>query len=571
MNDGIGSSPRPRTLESEALFELRSRPSQLASLTLGVVAYSVGHSVMAASAGLLAHGISGGTTSNELDGKMTVWLWKGSLTTLAYVGLAAAIVKAGAGALLAREERQLAASVAGRLRVTFVDGMLRNGLSLPAPHVLSVIAVRLREVESAVTEGVLTGWRAAAQLVPLAVCLAVLSSKLAVLGALSVVPFAIALATLRGRARRASERAQSVVERLERGVDELVRNADLFRTYGAGERALAAIGRTGNDAGTTAAHVDMGRALLSGANEAMGALGILGVIAVSNRLGIAWPTGALLPFAAVFFMAYRPLRDLGDARGWLTRGNVALDAVRSATDRPLGKTSLATSSEDSSAEDRQRDPMRLERAPALDLIGFGAAERGPRTTMRVEPGEIVALVGPTGSGKTTLLRTLLGLEPPCGRLTLDGEDMTTVPAGPRRRPFAWVPQEAPLVTGTLTENVVLMGGTEADARAALTAVGAERLARTVEIVGPGGRPLSGGERRQVSLARALVTGLPVLLLDEPTEGLDPESARAVEDAIVRLRGTRTVLIATHRDEVVRIADRVVRLGGEADTAKFAAE
>jgi ABC-type multidrug transport system fused ATPase/permease subunit len=557
----VSDAPTTRTLESEALFELRSRPSQLTGLTLGVVAYSVGHSAMAASAGLLAHRLAGGSADHGLDGARAAELWKGSLTTLAYVGLVAAFVKAGTAAYLARAERQLAASVAGRLRLTLVGGMLRNGLALPAPLALAAIAVRLRDVESAVTEGVLTGWRAAVQLVPLALCLIALSSKLAVFSAVCVVPFAVAVAALRGRARRASEQAQSLVERLEQGVDELVRNADLFRTYGAGERALSAIDRAGVEAGDSAAKVEMGRALLSGANEAMAALAILGVVAVSDRLGVALPKGALLPFATVFFMAYRPLRDLGDARGWVTRGNVALKAVRLAAAPPENQAPFEAPSPD----------VWTDAAPIVELVRFGALARGPRTTARFEPGEIVALVGPTGSGKTTLFRALLGLEPATGRLLSNTRDMTTKRVGPRDRPFAWVPQEAPLVTGTVMENVRLLGGDETDARAALELVGAERLARTADRVGPGGRPLSGGERRQVSLARALVTGLPILLLDEPTEGLDAESACAVKDAIARLRGTRTVIVATHRDDVIAMADRVVHVGDGLGTATLAAE
>ncbi len=76
--------------------------------------------------------------------------------------------------------------------------------------------------------------------------------------------------------------------------------------------------------------------------------------------------------------------------------------------------------------------------------------------------------------------------------------------------------------------------------------------------------MSGGERRKVAIARALVSGLPILLLDEPTEGLDADSARAVRDAILRLRGVRTVFIATHREDLVAVADRVVRIGARAD-------
>jgi ABC-type transport system involved in cytochrome bd biosynthesis fused ATPase/permease subunit len=136
-----------------------------------------------------------------------------------------------------------------------------------------------------------------------------------------------------------------------------------------------------------------------------------------------------------------------------------------------------------------------------------------------------------------------------------------------------VPQDAPLVTGTLAENVALLGGDEGSAADALRAVGAERLSAIADtdVVGPAGRPLSGGERRQVALARAFATDLPVLLLDEPTEGLDAEATAAVLAAMTSLRGRRTVLIATHRPEVVAITDKVVRLEARPATRELAAE
>ncbi|HEX4477132.1 MAG TPA: AAA family ATPase, partial [Polyangiaceae bacterium] len=151
--------------------------------------------------------------------------------------------------------------------------------------------------------------------------------------------------------------------------------------------------------------------------------------------------------------------------------------------------------------------------------------------------------------------------------------------GPSERPFAWVPQDAPLVTGSVADNVLLLGGSDATARAALDDVGAGRLgasdhdARDAnhrgderDVIGPGGRPLSGGERRLLSLARALASSLPVLLLDEPTEGLDPDATRSVLAALARLRGRRSIVIATHREEVLPLADRVVRLGQSAPKA-----
>jgi ATP-binding cassette subfamily C protein CydD len=334
-------------------------------------------------------------------------------------------------------------------------------------------------------------------------------------------------------------------------VEDLVRHADLFRVYGAGQRALAQVVAVGDRAGSSAASAEARRAALSGGNEVLGALSLLALVQLAPRAG--WDIGtALLPFATVLFMSYRPLRDLGDARGWITRGEVALEALEAA----LG--GLET---ESPAVPPLTSLSRSGAAPTVELSAYGARGRGPRVDMVVRPGEIVGLLGRTGAGKTTLLRALLGLEEEAGTLLVDGHPLGAAPAGPASRPFAWVPQDAPLVTGTLLENVALLGASGPRAREALEQVGASALLESLgeALIGPGGRPLSGGERRLVALARALASDQPVLLLDEPTEGLDPTATRTVLGAIGRLRGRRSVLLVSHRDEVMQLADRVVRL------------
>jgi ABC-type multidrug transport system fused ATPase/permease subunit len=553
-----------RTLEREVLFDLTNDRGRLLSLTFSVIAFAIGHATMALAAGAIAQGLAQTAPEHPFSRLPSfAFAWRGSLAALSYFGLGSALVKATAGASLARAETSLAAAVAGRLRVELVSGLLREGQSvLPAPRVLSALAVRLREVETSVTRGVVTFGRAAVQLVPLSVCLVLLSPVLTLVALGSAVPFGVTIAILRGRSRRANERAQSEMEALDCGVDELVRNADLFRTYGAGANIVTAVAKAGERAGLSAARVESVRAALSGGNEVMAALAVAGAIAAAERFGVVSRASVLLPFAAVFFMAYRPLRDLGDARGFVLRGTVALDAVRRAISVPITRTASALVA-----------PARVaaQTALSLDLRALGASDRGPTTTMRAASGSIVCIVGPTGSGKTTLFRVLLGLERARGQLWLDGKDVTHVPTGPASRPFAWVPQDAPLVTGTVEDNVLLTGGDAAAAREALELVGGERLLDAADdLVGPAGRPLSGGERRLIALARALASGLPVLLLDEPTEGLDADAASSVRDAIVRLRGIRTVLVATHRQDVLDLADQVVTLGSK-DDAVLAAE
>lgn len=556
------------TLEDQVLFALRHDRHSFVKLTLGVVGYAASHSLLALSAGAVA--VAWGRTPFDHPALPAAWSWSPSIATASYVGLASAIVKAVTGTLLSASEKRLAASVSGRLRLALIQRFLDAGTGMPAPSALALIAVRLREIEGAVVSGVLGRARGVAQLVPLGACLFVLSPKLA-LGAVAIVtPFAVVLARLRRRMRSATARSQSTVEALERSVDELVRNVDLFRAYGAGKRAVDSVARTSTDATELSARLEGARALASGFNEAMAALVVVGVVALSERFGVPAGGAAFVPFAAVFFMAYRPLRDLGDAKAWLERGSVALGAVSDAVengDEAPGSDWLAVCDQPAPRRSPTRDYSRT--PPEIVLADFGGTHHGGRATLRIAPGEIVCIVGPTGSGKTTLLRAMLGLEAAGGRMRIDGKDVVDAPSGPEHRPFAWVPQDAPLVTATVADNVALFGGSN-NVEEALRTTGAGNLAAADELVGPGGRSLSGGERRLLALARAFATQLPVLLLDEPTEGLDAVATVRVLGAVERLRGRRSVLVATHRSEVVAIADRVVEIRGR-DTARDAAE
>jgi len=193
------------------------------------------------------------------------------------------------------------------------------------------------------------------------------------------------------------------------------------------------------------------------------------------------------------------------------------------------------------------------RAPALD--GFSLA---------LPAGATVALVGPSGAGKTTAAHLLLRfLEPGEGAITVDGSSLAALAPEEWRRRVAWVPQRPRLFHGTVRENVALARPeasdvelAEAAARARLDVV-LHGLPRGWDTpVGEGGERLSGGEAQRVALARAFLRDAPVLVLDEPTAQLDPESEAAVVEAIEELRMGRTVLLVGHRLTTVARADRI---------------
>jgi ABC-type multidrug transport system fused ATPase/permease subunit len=468
------------------------------------------------------------------------------------LGCAALAAKAVGAIGLGGGEAMAAGSLGMALRRCATVALLDRGASCPQPDALAKLAVGVRELEKAAVAGLVTEIRAVVQLVPLVAALIFVSPLLAVCAALALFPFSIGLALVRRRWKKASGQAQCLAERLYAGIDELVRHLDLWRAYGAGERVAFALEQAGRQATSASVRADSGRAALSSGNELLGALGLMLVIALAPKWSGSLGDGTLVAFSAVFFMAYRPLRDLGDARGWIGRGTAAAQSLGPL----LAARKLAARVGTASVQ-----PHHDHRLLDLRAMAFGARDFGPRTSFTLEPGQIIALVGPTGSGKTTLLRALLGLEVSEGDACYGGCPLGPG-VGPTSKPMAWVPQEAPLVTGTLYDNLTLCGATRERAVEALRQMGASTLELRLAgaLVGPGGRPLSGGERRQVALARAIASGLPVLLMDEPTEGLDAESAEAVMDALRRIRGERSVLIVTHRPEVVALADEVVHVG-----------
>jgi thiol reductant ABC exporter CydC subunit len=184
-------------------------------------------------------------------------------------------------------------------------------------------------------------------------------------------------------------------------------------------------------------------------------------------------------------------------------------------------------------------------------------------------GERVIVTGHSGSGKTTLAALLLRfLSPDAGLIALDGHDLAGLAEDVVRHNLGAATQHAHLFGGTICENILLAcpGATDAQLQAAVEAA---RLSSWIEQlpagwhtdVGELGRAVSGGQRRRIALARALLAGFPFLIADEPTEGLDTPAAQAVMETLFTATAERGLLVMTHRLDLCPPADRVYRLAG----------
>jgi thiol reductant ABC exporter CydD subunit len=528
-----------------------ARVAVASAVVLGVLAAALA----VAQAWLLARSISGAFLGGEGPSELA-----GPLAALAVV--------LGARAVLGWGAEIVAQRISGVVKSDLRRQLLARAVAL-GPRWSS--EARSGEVVLLATRGLdaLDGYfarylpqLALAAIVPVVVvvCLAAVD-VIAALTVLLTVPLIPVFMVLVGRLSESRRRRRwAALSRLAHRFLDVVAGLSTLRAYGRADAQVAILRRV-TDAYRVETMGTLRVAFLSAL--VLELLATLSVALVAVGIGLRLAVGGMTLEVGLFALvlapeAYLPLRRLGAEFHASEEGLTAAAKAFEIIDAPPlpGGT---------------RRAMPELRGGRLVVEGVSVVQPGREISapaglsLDVRPGEVVAVTGPSGAGKSTVLAAILGLvEPGAGRVFVEEAGGTAIDLreldGDRwRADVAWVPQEPFLFAGSVADNVRLVapGASDADITAALETVGLSDVPPG-RILGERGTGLSSGERRRVGVARALLRGSPLLLLDEPTAGLDAAAEAAVLGAIDRAaKDGAAVLLVAHRPAAAALADRVV--------------
>lgn len=379
----------------------------------------------------------------------------------------------------------------------------------------------------------------------------------------TLIPFGLTMALAGGAARREADAQVLALSRLSGLFVDRIRSLPIILAFAAEDRITRQVETAVGEVADRTYAVLRTAFLSSGTIEFFSAISValVAVYCGFNLLGLLpFPVPEQLDLAGAFFalaMApefYLPLRRLSAAYHEKQLGEAALAAIReregTAIDMPVALCPL-----------NRISSLRIEDT----RIDYGEGRTVGPFDLTVSRGQLIALTGPTGSGKTSLLHMVVGLAPlASGKLLADDKPIDPGAANAR---IGWAGQHVVLLPGSIMDNIALADPSasraaivEAASRAGLDPLLKSRPEGIDTVVDTRGSGLSGGERRRIGLARALLADRPILLLDEPTADLDAATGASIIRLLVELASDRAVLVATHDPALIAAASGEVSIG-----------
>lgn len=405
--------------------------------------------------------------------------------------------------------------------------------------------------------------KAAAAVSPLvAIAIVALASPVAAAILLfTLLPFAAGMALAGMAAADESRRQFQAMARLSGLFLDRVRALPAILAFQAEAAATGAVAGASEDLARRTSRVLRLAFLSSGVLEFFSALSValVAVYCGFNLLRLLpFPAPEQLDLGRAFFVlalapeVYAPMRRLAAAYHDRQAAEAAAPHLSAGAPEPRPGADQAPTGE---ARASEAPAVRFER---VTIAYGGGAPVLEGFDLEVRPGQLVAVAGSSGAGKSSLLHLLLGLAPlTAGDVWVGGERLSA--CGDFAGSVAWASQSPVVVPGSLRDNIRLGDRSASPARVADAARRAGLTAGLDRPLDERGGGLSGGERRRLALARALLKDAPLLLLDEPTANLDPEAEQAMIALIREAARGRTTLVATHSAAVMAMADRVVTL------------
>ncbi|MFI7416911.1 ABC transporter ATP-binding protein [Nonomuraea sp. NPDC049684] len=479
------------------------------------------------------------------------------LTVAVLVG---AVVSAGGNYLMERTGEGVVLGARRRL----VDRMLRLRVAdvdrLKPGDLMSRVTSDTTLLRAVLTNGIVESVSAVFMLVGAIVMMATMDGVLLLVTLLVVVVIGGLVALIMPRIQRAQTQAQEAVGEMGAVLDRALQAYRTVKASGAEEREIAVVGEAAERARDRGLQVAGWTSLAGVATWMAVQIAFLCVLAVggSRVASGVLEVSSLIAFLLYLFYLVPPIGQLVQGAVQLQNGLAAMRRIKEIEDLPGEPVSAAVPAAAST-------PVGLRFQDVVFRYGDDRPAVHDGVTFEVPAGGLTALVGPSGAGKSTVFALLERFyEHQDGLISIGGRDIRDWPLGELRAALGYVEQDAPVLAGTLRENLLFAAqdATEDELRRAVTRTRLDDLvARLPEgldtAVGHRGVLLSGGERQRVAIARALLRRPRLLLLDEATSQLDAVNELRLREVIAEVAAETTVLVIAHRLSTVTNADRIV--------------